>query len=73
LPSSCWSLNESGCNGLTSEGCSAGDACDFADGSAGVEAVVSCFGGENTQGAGESCDNALGPWCQPGFHCVTGS
>lgn len=67
----CWSANEAGCNALTSEGCAAGDACDYAAGEPDVEPVVSCFGGDNIQAEGESCDNALGPWCQPGLHCVT--
>jgi hypothetical protein len=70
-PLTCWKLNESECNALTGEGCGAGDSCDFSAGAADVESVVSCFGGENTGAEGESCDNALGPWCQPGFHCVT--
>jgi hypothetical protein len=68
LSASCFGDSE--CNALTGEGCVAGDACDFAAGNAGVQAVVSCFGGNNVQGPGESCDNALGPWCVPGFHCV---
>jgi hypothetical protein len=71
LPASCWSVGEAGCNALTSEGCAAGDACDYAAGEADVEPVVSCFGGDNVQAEGESCDNSLGPWCQPGWHCVS--
>lgn len=58
------------CNPLTNEGCAAGDACDYGPGDSEVEPVVGCFGGDNTQGPGESCDNALGPWCIPGFSCV---
>jgi hypothetical protein len=71
LSESCWSAGDAKCNALTSEGCSAGDACDYAAGEADVDPVVSCFGGDNVQAEGESCDNALGPWCQPGWHCVT--
>jgi hypothetical protein len=70
LPVTCWSLNQSECNALTNEGCAADEVCDFAPGVEGVEAVVSCFGGGNTQADGETCDNAQGPWCLPGLHCV---
>lgn len=68
---SCWSASTADCNALTSEGCAAGDACDYAAGEADVLPVVACFGGDNIQAEGETCDNALGPWCQPGLHCVT--
>ena len=71
FPPGCWTLNDATCNPLTNEGCSAGDACDFGgDGDPEFEPVVGCFGGDNTQGPGETCDAALGPFCIPGFHCV---
>lgn len=70
LPESCFSP-KAGCNALSSEGCAAGYACDYAAGAPDVEPVVSCFSGDNIQAEAESCDNALGPWCQPGWHCVT--
>lgn len=70
LPEGCWTVNEAQCNPLTNAGCAAGDACDFGEGDSEFEPVLGCFGGDNTQGPGESCDNALGPWCVPGFHCV---
>jgi hypothetical protein len=69
-PVTCWTLNTSACNALTSEGCSSEEVCDYAPGTEGSEAVIDCFPGGNTQGDGDSCDNALGPWCQPGLHCV---
>lgn len=69
-PAGCWTENAASCNPLTNEGCSAGDACDFGPGDDSVEPVLGCFGGDNSQGPGQSCDNALGPWCMPGYHCV---
>ena len=70
LSASCFSANTAECNALTDEGCAAGEACDYASGNTDAKPAVSCFGGSNTQAVGESCDNALGPWCQPGLHCV---
>lgn len=71
FPDTCWTLNDASCNPMTNEGCAAGDACDFGgDDDPEFEPVVGCFGGDNTQGPGETCDAALGPFCIPGFHCV---
>jgi hypothetical protein len=52
------------CNPISGEGCEPGNTCDY------YGQQVACFGGENSQGAGAACDEALGPWCVPGYHCV---
>jgi hypothetical protein len=72
LPAGCWTLNEAQCNPLTGDGCEGGAACDFGESPDGdFEPVLGCFGGDNSQAPGAACDNALGPWCLPGYHCVT--
>lgn len=70
LPSGCWTKNEALCNPVTGQGCLVGEACDYAHPDPLFEPAVDCFDGDNTQGPGEECDNALGPYCQPGYHCA---
>jgi hypothetical protein len=71
LPSGCYSGAAPMCNPVTNGGCDAGTACDYSDnGDPNFEPAVACYGGDNTQGPGVSCDVASGPWCVPGFHCV---
>ncbi len=36
-----------------------------------VDPYVECLAGDATQGPGEACDNVEGPFCIPGFHCVS--
>ena len=69
LPPGCWSGNIT-CNPFTNEGCAAGDACDFSPGDSETDPIVDCFGGDNTQGPGETCDNTQGPWCIPSYSCI---
>jgi hypothetical protein len=48
--------------------CGSGEACD-------VEAntgLFECFPPPNTQGAGATCDNDIGPYCMHGLACTTG-
>lgn len=72
FPASCWTKNEAECNPLTNEPCPAGEACDIGGlGDSTVAPVVACFGGDNTQEPGEACDNSEGPFCQPGYRCVS--
>jgi hypothetical protein len=71
LPEGCWSANEPQCNPLTGAGCEGGAACDFGESPDGeYEPVLGCYGGDNTEVPGAVCDNAAGPWCLPGYHCV---
>ncbi len=71
FPESCWTKNDAECNPLSNESCDAGDACDVGGlGDPTIAPLLGCFGGDNTQGPTEICDNAEGPFCQPGYHCV---
>lgn len=72
LPAGCFTASEPLCNPLTNEGCAAGDACDLG-GDEDPEFVpyVDCLAGDNTMGPGETCDAVGGPFCLPGYHCVT--
>lgn len=68
---SCWTANQPACNPLTNESCGASTACDVGGlGDPATKPVIECFSGDNIQGPGEECDNVLGPYCVPGFHCV---
>jgi hypothetical protein len=58
------------CNPVSQEGC------DFAGGAeCDIEASgnFQCFPSGNTEPPCATCDNANGPWCQPGMHCDNGA
>lgn len=71
LPASCWTATTPECNPLTNEKCGAGGACDVGSlGDPETKPVVSCYYDDNIQGPDEDCDNAGGPYCVAGYHCV---
>jgi hypothetical protein len=71
FPADCFTADTPLCNPLTNEGCAGGDACDLGgDDDPEFVPYVDCLAGDNTQGAGETCDAVAGPFCQPGLHCV---
>ncbi len=72
LDPACWSQSP-GCNPLTNASCAAGAACDvtgLVDGGQ-PQPQVECLYGDNTQSAGQDCDSVDGPFCIPGYHCVS--
>jgi hypothetical protein len=66
----CWTYDEPECDPLTNSGCdaNAGEACDLFIGDS--DPTVMCFLGDNVGLEGEACDNAYGPQCAPGYHCL---
>lgn len=71
LPDGCWNGGDAQCNPLDGAGCEGGAACDYGESPDGeFEPVLGCFGGDNSEPPGAACDNAIGPWCIPGYHCV---
>lgn len=70
LDPACWSQSP-GCNPLTNARCPAGEACDVTGLVDGSVAQVECQDGQNVQSEGQNCDSVYGPFCVPGYHCVS--
>lgn len=71
LPASCWSASDPVCDPLDNSPCDTlGEVCDLGDNTDGSHDLF-CFSGPSTVAPGGACDNVLGPWCLPGYHCVT--
>lgn len=70
LPYTCWSASDPICDPMSNAPCDAlGEVCDVGSLTDGGYDLF-CFDGPSNVQPGKSCDNALGPWCLPGYHCV---
>ncbi len=70
LPFGCWSATDPICDPLGNTPCDTlGEVCDIGVATDGTYDLY-CFDGPSNVQPGKSCDNAVGPWCQPGYHCV---
>lgn len=70
LPYDCWSASDPICDPRSNTPCNTlGEVCDLGALTDGGYDLF-CFDGPSNVKAGGSCDNALGPWCLPGYHCM---